>query len=219
MGTRTKVLLTAASLGVIGIIIAVATSALFSASVTTGPNIAASGSLDISVNKTVIFDSTSVGSTDGWLKPFVVTGVPIVDARAANAVVAGDVTVSNSNAAADAQSISVNLVQSQVGGTLYGGGSGTVGGKPAIFKKAQLCISSLPLVGSGCDVYSSNFDLAPASPDGTGDSIASTGISLGNIAVGASKALRFEIYLPNDADTDNAYQSQKATAEFKFDAS
>lgn len=207
MRTRTKILATSAVVGVIGVLIAVGTSALFSSSVTSDVNLASTGALSISADKTVYFDSATQK-----MKPIAGT---IDDARTDNAVVSGDVTITN--ALASTSNASLTLTQQQVGGTGLAPGTGLVGANPALFSKAEICVSVSPL--DDCAVYSGPFDMVPVSTAGTGDSVQSNAVALSSLAPGASATYTFEVWLPNDAQTDNTYQNQDATAIFRINAS
>lgn len=207
MGTRTKVLITAAVVGAVGVLVAVGTSALFSASATSSTNVASTGTLTTAGGTGVYFDSTA---GDGLMKP-VVGG--LAAARSGNVVVSGSTTVTNSGSLAG----DYTLKQINVGGTGLGAGTGLVGADPALFSLAQLCVSEAPL--TDCGVYNGAFDMGAASTPGTGDSVDSTPIALGTFASGDAKTYDFEVWLPNSAVTDNDYQNQNATAEFQFDAS
>lgn len=211
MNTRTKLLLTVGVVGAIGVLLAVGTSAFFSSSATSGTNVAATGTMTVAGGNGVYFDS---GAGDGRMKPV----TSLANARTGSVVVTGSTTITNSgNLATD-----FTLKQTQVGGTGLGSGTGRVlGTDPALFSKAQLCITkTAPVAGADCGVYSGNFDMAPASGDpDAGDSVASNTVSLGNFAAGDTGTYQFEVWLPNDADTDNDYQNQVATAIFQFDGS
>jgi hypothetical protein len=209
MRTRTKILITAAMLGVVGVLIAVATSALFSASTTSGTNIAATGSLSITADKLVYFDNSAVGAVK--LRPV----ASLIQARADNTIIGGDVTVTNTSATPT----SVSLREQQVGGTGLAPGMGLVaaGTKPAVFKKLQMCVSLS--LATDCSQYSSAFDVAPPSTDGTGDSVDSNVISTFVLAPGATQQLHIEVWMQDDAQTNNDYVNQTATALFRFDAS
>jgi hypothetical protein len=211
MNTRTKLLLTVGVVGAIGVLLAVGTSAFFSTSATSGTNVAATGNMSLAGGTGVYFDS---GAGDGYMKP----ATSLANAQAATVTVTGSTTVSNSgNLPTD-----LTLKQTIVGGTGLGTGTGRVNGtEDALFTKAQLCITqTAPVAGAACGIYSGNFDMAPASGDpDAGDSVASNTISLGTFQPADSATYTFEVWLPNDADTDNDYQDQVATAQFQFDGS
>lgn len=219
MKNRTKLLLSVGVVGAIGVVLAVGTSAFFNSSATSGTNVAATGTLTIddgTPGADVYFDSS-----DGLMKPIDGSapdgGLGV--ARAQNVLVNGSATVTNTGTLTAAYSLS----QTQVGGTLLAPGDGVVnpGARPALFKKARLCITrTAPVVGSDCNIYNGAFDVGAAAPDGTGDITTVDAIgALGTLAPGATATYQFEVWLPNDADTDNDYQDKKATAVFRFDAS
>lgn len=209
MNTRTKLLLTAGVVGAIGVLLAVGTSAFFTSSATSGANVASTGTMTVSGGTGVYFDSAA---GDGLMKP----ATSLVNARSGGVTVEGTSTITNTGSLDTAYTLS----QTKVGGSGFGGGTGLVGSDPALFKLAQLCVTkTAPVAGADCGVYSGNFDLSPASPDGTGDSVASTALALGTFAPSETATYKFEVWLPNSAVTDNDYQAQKATAEFQFDGS
>ena len=205
MRTRTKILATSAIVGVIGVLIAVGTSALFSSSATSDVNIAATGALSISQDNSLYFDSATQK-----MKPIAGT---IADARTAVATITGDVEITNNTGLG----VDLTLTQQQVGGTSLAPGTGLVGANPALFSKAQVCISVAP--ANDCSVHSGPFDMLPVSTAGTGDSVQSNAVALAPLAGSASRTYNFEVWLPNDAQTDNSYQNQVATAIFRFNAS
>ncbi len=219
MNTRTKLLLTVGVVGAIGVLLAIGTSAFFSSSATSGTNVAATGSLTLTdgPGTQVYFDS---GAGDGYMKPV----TSLANARTGSVVVSGSATITTG--ATDTLPQDVTLSQTKVGGTLLGTGTGLVGTDPALFKKAQLCITETATTGGApsnpgdCGVYNGAFDVGSNAPDGTGD-ITTTDLvmALGNFPASSSATYSFEVWLPNDAVTDNDYQSQIATAEFQFDGS
>lgn len=209
MNNRTKLLLTVGVVGAIGVLLAVGTSAFFSTSATSGTNVAATGTMTMSGGTGVYFNSAA---GDGYMKPV----TSLANARTGNVRVQGTTTITNTGNLDTAYT----LTQTAVGGTSLGTGTGLVGGNPALFKLAQLCVTqTAPVAGADCGVYSGNFDVAAASPDDTGDAVASTPISLGNFTPAQTATYRFEVWLPNSAVTDNTYQDQRATAQFRFDGS
>jgi hypothetical protein len=215
MKTRTKLLLSVAVVGAIGVMLAIGTSAFFSSSVTSSTNVAATGTMSMSGGNTVYFDSSA---GDGHMRP-VALGADngLTNARTSSSRVQGTATVTNSGTFG----IDLALSQTRVGGTGFGGGTGLVtGGDPALFKLAQLCVTqTAPVAGPDCGVYNGNFDMSPASPDDTGDNVESSSATAGTVLPGASATYRFEVWLPNSAETDNDYQAQIATAEFRFNGS
>lgn len=219
MNTRTKLLLTVGVVGAIGVLLAVGTSAFFSSSATSGTNVAATGSMTLTdgVGTQVYFDS---GSGDGYMKPV----TSLANARTGSVVVSGSATITTG--ATDTLTQAVSLSQTKVGGTALGAGTGLVGTDPALFKKAQLCVTQTantggaPNIAGDCGVYSGPFDVGNNAPDGTGDIATTDALSaLGNFPANSSATYTFEVWLPNDAVTDNDYQDQIATAEFQFDGS
>lgn len=209
MNTRTKLLLTAGVVGAFGVLLAVGTSALFSATATSGTNVASTGTMTVSGGTGVYFDS---GAGDGRMKPV----ASLAAGRTDGVVVEGSTTITNTGNLPTAYT----LKQTKVGGTSLGSGTGLVGSDPALFKLAKLCITkTAPVAGADCGVYSGDFDLDGDAPDGTGDSVASTPISLGTFAGSDTATYSFEVWLPNSAVTDNDYQGQTATAQFQFDGS
>lgn len=209
MNNRTKLLLSVGVVGAIGVLLAVGTSAFFSASATSGTNVAATGSMTMTGGDTVYFDS---GSGDGYMKP--VTSLTL--ARSGSSIVTGSTTVNNTGDFG----IDFAISQTKVGGTGLGAGTGLVGANPALFKLAQLCVTqTAPVVGSDCGIYGGDLDMSPASPNGTGDSVESSLFPASTVLPGASATYRFEVWLPNSAVTDNTYQNQVATAEFRVSGS
>lgn len=213
MRTRTKILITAAMLGVVGVLIAVATSALFSASTTpSGVNVAATGALSITGGDGVYFDNSAPGLVK--LRPV----ADINQARADNSIIGGTTTVTNPSTTT---TLTVRMIQQQVGGSGLAPGDGKVAGgtKDALFNYLKMCVSDNP--ATDCVDYGNNFDVAPVSTDlGAGDAVDSSTITTFTLLPGASKTLRVEVWMQDVANvTDNAYTNQKATAIFRFDAS
>lgn len=208
MKNRMKLLLSVGVVGAIGVLLAVGTSAFFSTTTTSGTNVAATGTMTMSGGTGVYFDS---GAGDGYMKPV----TSLANARTGNVLVSGSTTITNTgNLTTD-----YTLSQTSVGGTGLGTGTGLVGANPALFKLAQLCITQTAPAGPDCGVYNGNFDMSPASPDGTGDAVASTPLNIGSVAPSGSATYSFEVWLPNSAVTDNSYQNQRATAAFSFSGS
>ncbi len=217
MNTRTKLLLTVGVVGAIGVLLAIGTSAFFTTSATSGTNVAASGTMSLTGGNGVYFDSTA---GDGYMKPV----TSLANARTASTRVLGTTTISTG--AGDTLTQAINLSQTKVGGTLLGAGTGLVGTDPALFKKAQLCVTQTASGGGApnspgdCAIYNGPFDVGNNAPDGTGD-VTTTDliVALGNFPPSSTATYQFEVWLPNDAVTDNDYQNQVATAEFQFDGS
>jgi predicted ribosomally synthesized peptide with SipW-like signal peptide len=231
MRTRTKILATTAVLGVIGVLIAIGTSAFFSDSATSDVSVAATGTLDFTGGNNIYFTSPN-------LKP----EIGLDEARTAGSAATGTITLENNGTGP----ITLRLVQTGVGGSILLGGAtgqtgtglvnnatglGSPGTSPSLFKKLKVCISVVtsPPTPGDCAIYNKlDFDFAPASPDGTGDIADSTSIALGSLPASDGTAgsgpdrrqYTVEVFMPEEANvTDNDYQNQKAVATFRVDAS
>lgn len=147
MRTRNKVLSSAAIVGVIGVLIAVATSAFFSDTTTNPGNFAATGTLSMSNSKDGLAIFTS--PADGLMKPV----ADEATARAQGVMATGSVVITNTGTLPGVYSLS----QSNVAGTMAG---------PERDAFVNLCLSVAP--ATDCGVYSGPFNIGAATiPLGT----------------------------------------------------
>lgn len=205
MNTRNKVLLTAAVVGVIGVLIAVGTSALFSASTVSSENTAATGSLS-ATNSGLYFDS---GAGDGMMKPI----DSILNARLQNVTVSGTGTVTNNGALTGDFSIGQPSGATAVTGDLPTPVNSPIApfaARPGLHETLQLCISDIEVnpANRDCGIYNGPFVM---------------GATISPIAVlppGSSRSLYFEVWMEEDpaVPTDNGYQNKNARAYFEFTA-
>lgn len=194
MNTRNRVLLTAAVVGVIGVLIAVGTSALFSTSTVANGNVAATGTL-AATDAGVAFNS----GTSNKMKPI----ASLVLARTQNVVASGTATINNTGDLTG----EFSMAQSAVTGDL----PTPLNGRPGLDAVLNLCVSDVTSnpANNDCAVYSGDFNMG------------ATIVALGTIAPSASKSYRFEVWMEeakNAVITDNAYQNKQATADFTFSA-
>lgn len=241
MRTRTKLLLTAGVLGVIGLLVVMATGAFFSATTEAQTNVASTGTMSVDCTNASTaavddFDESTVcgdifaSAGPNTMKP-VATGLPslrdnLAAARLPSATVTGDLVVTvNPTLRVDRLVLSQNTV---------GGTDPDAGGPLTTTDLAGLlniCVGDDAVdaidandpdgVGDAapagdCDVYMGPFDM------GATNSVAfdvANPLTPTPIAVGGTRTFEFEVWFPDNGTDQNAFQSEDASANFRMTAS
>lgn len=248
MRTRTKLLLTSGVLGVIGLLVVLATGAFFSSTTEAQGNIAATGtmSVDCTNASTGAVDETTPATVCGdifatpgptTMKP-VATGLPnlrdnLAASRLPSATVSGDLTV---NVNPTLRIDRLVLSQNTVGGT-DPDGAGPLS-TTSLAGELNICIGD-----DAVDAAAAN-DPDPDGPgpldttntDPTGDcdvymgpfnmgATNTTAFDVANpltptpIAVGGTRTFEFEVWYPDSGADQNVFQNQNASANFRLTAS
>lgn len=248
MRTRTKLLLTAGVLGVIGLLVVMATGAFFSATTEAQTNIASTGTMSVDcTNATTAavdeFDEQTVcgdifaSAGPNTMKP-VANGLPnlrdnLAAARLPSATVTGDLVVNvNPTLRVDRLVLSQNTI----------GGTDPDAGGPLtntdLAGLLNICVGD-----DAVDAVDANdpdpdgagpLDETNANPAGDCDvymgpfdmgATNTTAFDVANpltptpIAVGGSRTFEFEVWFPDNGTDQNAFQSEDASANFRMTAS
>lgn len=238
MKTRTKILITAAAVGVIGVLIAIGTSAFFSDTETSDVNIAGTGQISISDNN-VYFSPGAI-----LLRPL----TSLNAAHARNNTATGTAVITHTGTVG---AVDIRIRQKAVGGTVLGSSGGVTDVAnpsgaaldPALFNYLRLCIDDDgaydPVSNNDCDVYGglngmgggtgandNTFDMDPYAAgaelfDGqTGLAGESSWFPIAtNVPNSGSATVYFTVWMEDDpAVTDNDYQLNQAAAVFEVEA-
>lgn len=243
MRTRNKLLLTAGVLGVIGLLVVLATGAFFSATTEAQGNIAATGTMSVdctdppneTTNSTVCGD---IFATPGptTMKP-VAAGLPslrdnLAAARLPAATIDGFLKVTvNPTLRVDKLVLSQNTIS---GTDPDGAGPLTTTSLAGLL---NVCIGDEAVDaldandpdpdGAGpldstninpagdCDVYMGPFNMGAAAPTAFDVINPLTPVA---IAVGGSRTFLFDVWFPDSGTDQNVYQNQQAEANFRMTA-
>ncbi|MFY9488079.1 MAG: hypothetical protein WAP35_05210 [Solirubrobacterales bacterium] len=244
MRTRTKLLFTASVLGVVGLLVVLATGAFFSATTEAQGNIAGTGTMSVdcstpvdeTTNNTVCGD-IFVSPGPATMKP-VATGLPslrdnLAAARAPSATVDGYLQV---NVNPTLRIDRLVLSQNNISGTdPDGAGPLTTSSLAGILnvcvgdEAVDAIATNDPDPDAGgpldetntdptgdCDVYMGPFNMGAAQT--TAFDVANPLTPLA-IAVGGNRTFLFDVWFPDDGSDHNVYQGQDAQANFRMTAS
>lgn len=248
MRTRTKLLLTAGVLGVIGLLVVLASGAFFSATTEAQGNIAATGtmSVDCTNTSTPAIDETSnaticgdIFATPGptTMKP-VASGLPslrdnLAAARLPSATVSGNLVVHvNPTLRID----KLVLSQNSLGGTDPDGAGPLT--TTSLANLLNVCVGdeAVDAVDANDPDPDGTGPLDETNTDPTGDcdvymgpfnmgATNSTAFDVANpltpapIAVGGQRTFKFDVWFPDSGSDQNVYQNQNAQANFRMTAS
>lgn len=242
MRTRTKLLLTAGVLGVIGLLVVLATGAFFSDTTESQNNIAATGTMAVecegSAQAVPGFAPVcgEIFATPGptTMKP-VLAGLPslrdnLAAARLPSATITGTMTV---QATGTIRVDKLVLDQTAVSGYDPDG----AGPQQGLHSLLNICVGDDqvdaidandpdpdgpgPLDSTNadpagdCDVYMGPFDMGATTA--TAFDVANP-LTPAAIPTGGTRTFEFEVWFPDDGTDQNAYQNQSAQANFRMTA-
>lgn len=248
MRTRTKLLLTSGVLGVIGLLVVLATGAFFSSTTEAQGNIAATGtmSVDCTNASTGAVDETTPATVCGdifatpgptTMKP-VATGLPnlrdnLAASRLPSATVSGDLTV---NVNPTLRIDRLVLSQNTVGGTDPDGAGPLT--TTSLAGELNICIGddAVDAAAANDPDPDGTGPLDETNTDPTGDcdvymgpfnmgATNTTAFDVSNpltptpIAVGGTRTFEFEVWYPDSGADQNVFQNQNASANFRLTAS
>lgn len=248
MRTRTKLLLTAGVLGVIGLLVVLATGAFFSATTEAQGNIAATGtmSVDCTNTSTPAVDETTNATVCGdifatpgptTMKP-VASGLPslrdnLAAARLPSATIGGDLVI---NVNPTLRIDRLVLSQTAVSGTDPDGAGPLT--TTSLAGLLNICVGddAVDAVDANDPDPDGAGPLDETNADPTGDcdvymgpfdmgATNTTAFDVANpltptpIAVGGTRTFEFEVWFPDSGTDQNVYQNQNAEANFTMTAS